>query len=156
MVIKIPYKIIMVCFSLHFIPSKLESSAHSQTLSRGAKMLKSETVDKTKRRSIPPKPPAKAPAVSTRPKIGSKGKPIGSTAFPYDQILAYKTCFQENQSEFKDIFKKPLEEFWDKLFGFDLVKFDQWIEAGNNSVQKTVLLKFGEQAVALVFKLIRS
>ena len=62
---------------------------------------------------------------------------------------------------FSSYFGKPLRDFWHPLFGFDIIKFDDYckaalgyVEDGQTSTSDFTTAKFGQKATALIETLI--
>ena len=58
---------------------------------------------------------------------------------------------------FSSYFGKPLRDFWHPLFGFDIIKFDDYcqaalgyVEDGQTSNSDFTTAKFGQKATALI------
>jgi hypothetical protein len=60
-----------------------------------------------------------------------------------------------HQAEFQRIFGKSLGGFWHPIFGFEIIRFDDWVRPPNGvSLEGQVRLKWGQPAVDLIWKLI--
>lgn len=71
-----------------------------------------------------------------------------------DLILNAKKKLHDNRNEFRAIFGKPLEEFWD-LTGFDIVKFNDWLQCPDDiAISAFVDEKYGEKAQSLIASLL--
>lgn len=58
---------------------------------------------------------------------------------------------------FLAVFGKPLADFYDGIFGFDIVKFDEWLKVPDGTSTKSfVLTKYGQEAVELILRLLHS
>lgn len=56
--------------------------------------------------------------------------------------------------EFRNTFGRFLSEFWDKLFGFDIIKFDRFIRPPDGtSCKEAVETKYGKRAVEIILEL---
>ena len=67
----------------------------------------------------------------------------------------YKVPTPEQQKAFHDIFKKPLNFFYDDITGFDLIKLDDWLKVPDGqSMENFILEKYGKEAVSLIRRLI--
>ena len=66
--------------------------------------------------------------------------------------LARKNILKHNKYEtpFAIGFGVPLSKFWDKITGFDILKFNDWIGAGDRCLEDVVLEKYGEDAPSLI------
>ena len=64
--------------------------------------------------------------------------------------------FVRYQQEFALTFNRPLQEFWDNMFGFDIIKFDeQFIKSPDGtSLSDAVIQQYGQAANDLIKKLI--
>ncbi len=73
---------------------------------------------------------------------------------PY--LIAIRKLYLDNALEFQKIFGRRLFGFWDNLVGFDIVKFDEEFikSAVDQSLKDAVFEKYGEAAVALLYRLI--
>ena len=60
----------------------------------------------------------------------------------------------KNQESFSLIFHVHLSEFWNNITGFNIVKFNEWIEAGNECLRDVVVKKYGEDAAKLIESLL--
>ena len=59
------------------------------------------------------------------------------------------------QESFSLTFRVHLSEFWqNNLTGFDIVKFNEWIGAGNECLRDVVVKKYGEDAAKLIQNLL--
>lgn len=59
--------------------------------------------------------------------------------------------YQEYADAFMRTFEKPLRKYWpNHLLGFDIIKFDNDIGAGNNCLSDYLLEHYGEKARAMV------
>ena len=63
---------------------------------------------------------------------------------------------------FSSYFGRPLRDFWHPLFGFDIIKFDDYcqaalgyVEDGKTSTCDFTTAKFGKNATSLIESLIR-
>lgn len=76
----------------------------------------------------------------------------------YEWALKHHIAYTENHLVFRKVFKQPLKSFWDKLTGFDIVKFDEeFLKTPDGVSTKDYALKlFGNRAVELLEILIRS
>lgn len=58
--------------------------------------------------------------------------------------------------EFKRLFHVSLGEYWHPVFGFDVTGFDdKIIKSGNQSMKDAVRQTYGQDAVALIQRLLR-
>jgi hypothetical protein len=58
-------------------------------------------------------------------------------------------------NEFHNLFGVFLADFWDKLFGFDVCKFDEVVQPPDGESLKAFIgRKYGERAVFIVDKLV--
>ena len=56
---------------------------------------------------------------------------------------------------FIQTFETPLSEYWDNLYGFDVIKFDEFITPkAHESTADAVARKYGEPALAIIRGLI--
>jgi len=81
---------------------------------------------------------------------------------PLLQILSKQyAAIRSHQQEFFDLFKVSLFKFHHLLFGFDIVKFDDWVhqqgytEEKHGSLKQYLQKHYGEKAVQLIDSLIR-
>ena len=57
--------------------------------------------------------------------------------------------------EFKRIFHVSLGEYWHPVFGFDVTGFDdKVVKSGNQSMKDAVRQTYGQEAVALIQRLL--
>jgi len=57
--------------------------------------------------------------------------------------------------QFVRTFGVPLSKFWENnLLGFDIVAFDEWLEAGTRGIKEVADEKYGDGAGDLVGKLL--
>jgi hypothetical protein len=54
------------------------------------------------------------------------------------------------------VFGVQLKEFWHNIMGFDLLAFDDWLNAGDRSIKDAVEEQFGDEGVTLIAKIIES
>jgi len=66
-----------------------------------------------------------------------------------------------HETLFRSYFGRPLRSFWHPLFGFDIIKFDDYcqtalgyVEDGQTSTSDFTTAKFGKNATALIEALI--
>lgn len=60
----------------------------------------------------------------------------------------------QHGAEFFAVFGVPIERFWDKLTGFDVIAFDEWISpVRDESTMEAILRRYGEGATFLVDRL---
>ena len=66
------------------------------------------------------------------------------------------------EKSFSSYFGRPLRDFWHPLFGFDIIKFDDYcqaelgyVEDGRTSNRDFTTAKFGKDATTLIESLIR-
>jgi hypothetical protein len=62
--------------------------------------------------------------------------------------------YTTNYTAFQLTFRISLKKFWNKLHGFDVIAFDEWLKAGERSISDVVTEKYGEKAVTLIQNLI--
>ena len=65
------------------------------------------------------------------------------------------TPSQTDQNEFTKVFGIPYSRF-DTITGFDILAFDDWLKAGDESVQDVVSKRFGSSAVDLLCRIIKA
>lgn len=71
-----------------------------------------------------------------------------------DMMERNRRLFVANRREFQGHFGLSLKCFWDHLYGFDMTKFDAFIDPGENeSIRDKVASKYGEAAVAVIERL---
>ncbi|OHD23704.1 MAG: hypothetical protein A2Y38_24645 [Spirochaetes bacterium GWB1_59_5] len=59
--------------------------------------------------------------------------------------------------EFKRFFGVRLWDFWSPAFGFDLVKFEDWLKpGGGRSIRDAILERHGARAVQIVETLLKA
>ena len=58
------------------------------------------------------------------------------------------------QESFSRTFRVHLSGFWNNITGFDIVKFNEWIEAGDKCLRDVVAKKYGEDAAKLIQNLL--
>jgi hypothetical protein len=59
-------------------------------------------------------------------------------------------------NQFNRVFGVQLKEFWHNIMGFDLLAFDDWLNAGDRSIKDAVEEQFGDEGVTLIAKIIES
>ena len=71
-------------------------------------------------------------------------------------VLKNRMKSLDNCDEFQKIFKTRLKPFWDSnIFGFDIIKFDQWLETPDDiSMNDHILARFGQAGVDMIDKLL--
>ena len=73
-----------------------------------------------------------------------------------DIALDNHRLYGECSEVFFSTFGKPLSRFWSPLFGFEVVKFDDWVKPPSNvSCAKAVEKRWGKDAELLVRRLLR-
>ena len=73
--------------------------------------------------------------------------------FAYRERYLYLT----ESDNFRAKFGKNLGDFWDgNILGFDIVKFDHWLNMPDKSCRDAVVEKFGEEAAKLIERLIHN
>lgn len=73
----------------------------------------------------------------------------------FDIMLARKDCYMRHDRRFKRIFGVGMWQFMDLLTGFDVVKFDDWLETPDGlSTADHLAKKYGKEARDLVKALI--
>lgn len=61
----------------------------------------------------------------------------------------------EDATLFLAVFGKPLADFYDGIFGFDVVRFDEWLEVPDGTSTKDFIhTKHGQEAVELIERLL--
>ena len=71
-----------------------------------------------------------------------------------DSVLNNKKKYHDNHARFRDIFGDNLANYWD-LTGFDVIKFDDLIQPGENqSTDDAIREKYGQEAVDFAHSLI--
>jgi len=69
----------------------------------------------------------------------------------YIQRYKYLTI----QERFNRVFHVHLAKFWsNNITGFDIIAFDEWIEAGNKRLSVVVSEKFGEEGHKIIEELL--
>ena len=72
-----------------------------------------------------------------------------------DLVRENKQKFNAGQQQFQGIFGVPLHRFWHPLFGFDVIKFDEWLGTPDGtSTHDHILNTKGQGALTLVEGLI--
>lgn len=57
----------------------------------------------------------------------------------------------EHARKFKNIFGREFHDFWNIVYGFDIVKFDdEIVKSGDKSVKEVIQENYGEEAVNLI------
>ena len=71
------------------------------------------------------------------------------------EIAARNIEAHKKGQEFKKIFGVQFAGFWNSFFGFDVVKFDAWLEVPDGvSTSDFITQKYGAEACALVRSLL--
>lgn len=65
-----------------------------------------------------------------------------------------QSVYFANNADFKTIFGVHLRKFWDNVTGFDVLKFDEFVGAGDRSTYEVVAERFGEDGVKMIKRLI--
>lgn len=93
------------------------------------------------------KQPAKAPLTKPDPPVGSR------TLMDIHHNLMER--YKLNQRAFQDTFGVPLKSFWDHMTGFDVIRFDDFVEPEDDqSTEEVVLARYGQKAVDLCRRLL--
>ncbi len=68
----------------------------------------------------------------------------------------HRKAYETNYHDFSRIFGVSLAGYWDKMFGFDVVAFNEkFIKSGDNeSMAEAVKRQYGAEAVALIKNLL--
>ena len=62
---------------------------------------------------------------------------------------------REHGAEFQQHFGVPLQQFFDNVYGFDVVAFDVWLGVPDGtSTANHITAEYGAEATALCFKLL--
>jgi len=59
------------------------------------------------------------------------------------------------QDQFANLFKVPYHRFHNAT-GFDIIGFDEWLGAGDESVKDNVTRRFGNAAVELLLRIMQN
>lgn len=72
------------------------------------------------------------------------------------RVLKERMKSLDNCDEFQRVFKTRLKPFWpDNIFGFDIVKFDEWLGTPDNmSMTDYIKERFGQEGNDLIDKLL--
>lgn len=60
-----------------------------------------------------------------------------------------------HEDEFLAIFKLQLRKYMSSLTGFDIIKFDEWLQSGDRAASDVVRERYGQRAVDLLTEIIR-
>lgn len=72
-----------------------------------------------------------------------------------DLVLMNKKLFHDHQSEFLATFKVALGSYWELMFGFDVIAFDDFVKpCENESTKDAIRRQYGDRAVSLIERLI--
>ena len=72
-----------------------------------------------------------------------------------EMVIAARKKYDNNYLKFQSIFNIPLKNYWDKLFAFDVIGFDKFLETPDGvSTHDWILQKYGQNAVNLVLDLL--
>ena len=72
-----------------------------------------------------------------------------------DILNKNRNLLMDYSEEFRATFKVPLHHFFNMLFGFDVVKFDKWLNVPYGMSTKDFLLEhYNQKAVELIEKLL--
>ena len=67
----------------------------------------------------------------------------------------YGKLTYENRDDFNRLFNLRLPDFMSSVVGFDIIRFDEWLEPGDNESTRDALLdRFGKDAVALIERIL--
>lgn len=70
-------------------------------------------------------------------------------------VMAARKKYDSNYMKFQSTFNIPLKTYWDKMFAFDVIGFDDFLETPDGTSTKDwILEKYGQDAVNLVLDLL--
>lgn len=70
-------------------------------------------------------------------------------------VMNNRKKYDVNYLKFQSIFGISLKKYWDKLFAFDIVAFDSFLETPDGtSTSDWILEKYGQEAVDLIQSLL--
>ncbi len=72
-----------------------------------------------------------------------------------DIVSENKRKFNNTATTFQRVFNVPLHRFWHPLFGFDVVKFDEYVKPQvSESTSEAITRIYGQSSVKIVMDLL--